>query len=834
MAASSFPTDLTVLLVGNGGREHALAWKLAQSPRVRRILAVPGNGGTATCAKVENVAASDATAEDFGSLVRLAQREGVQLVVPGPEAPLVAGIEGHFRAVGIPVFGPSKEAAVLEASKTYSKDFMRRYDIPTAAYRNFADYAAACRYVEETVPEAAPASGLPAIVVKATGIAAGKGVLLPHTRAEALAALQAIMVDQEFGAEAGAEVVVEEYLDGEELSILTFCDGYTFRSLPAAQDHKRVFDLDQGPNTGGMGCYAPTLLSTPALMARINREILAPTLAGMRKDLAPFRGLLFTGLMILPDGTPKTLEYIVHFGAPETQTVLPLLTPDTDLAEVMLACTRGCLDAVSIGIVSGCSATVVVASGGYPGPYAKGLPMTVGEPPVPAGAAGDLGTINIFHAGTARTPAGDLVTAGGRVIAVTATADILESAVAKAYNTGIPLIHFDDMHFRTDIAHRAFRAALADPVASVETADLVMSYASAGVDIEAGNALVARIKQAVASTAIPGADALIGGFGGEVDLAQVEDLPRGGPMPTIVGAIDGVGTKLKIALTLNKHDTVGIDLVAMNVNDLVVQGARPLMFLDYIGCSKLNGDVAATFVEGVAAGCREAGCALVGGETAEMPGMYQGDEYDAAGAAIGVIAHGATRLPLLSAMVPGDVLLGLASSGVHSNGFSLVRRIVDRSGVGYTDPAPWVADSTPGGSATPSVGKLLLTPTRVYVKSLLRVVSQIKGLAHITGGGLTENVPRMLPDSLEARIDAAAWPVPPVFKWLREQGNVEPGEMARTFNNGVGMVVAVAADKAAGVTATLEEAGETVYRIGELAARGNSKGCVIENLESWS
>ncbi|EPE07230.1 phosphoribosylamine-glycine ligase [Ophiostoma piceae UAMH 11346] len=808
-------SSITVLLVGNGGREHALAWKLAQSPRVARILAVPGNGGTASSPKVQNISADVATAEDFASLVRLAQSENVGLVVPGPEAPLVDGIESHFRAVGIPCFGPSKEAAILEASKTYSKDFMQRYNIPTAAYRNFSDYNAACRYVEELVPadRVATEGSAPAVVIKATGIAAGKGVILPFTRVEALEALKSIMVDLEFGAEAGSEVVIEEFLDGDELSILTFSDGYTFKSLPAAQDHKRIFDGDLGPNTGGMGCYAPTNLATPELLARIDREVLAPTFAGMRKDWKPFRGLLFTGLMIAPDGTPRTLEYNVRFGDPETQTVLPLLSADTDLAEIMLACTSGCLDSVDIKIENKFSATVVVASGGYPGSYAKGTSMQVAEPAAGSG-------ITVFHAGTKRSAAGELQTSGGRVIAANATAESLEAAVAKAYSEGIPLIKFDNMHFRKDIAHRAFRKN--KPAAAVAS----MSYAEAGVSIEAGNALVERIKKAVASTAIPGADAEIGGFGGEVDLNKVGLPANSSSLPILVGAIDGVGTKLKIALTMGKHDTVGIDLVAMNVNDLVVQGARPLMFLDYIGCSKLIGDMAAAFVEGVAAGCRDAGCALVGGETAEMPGMYQDEEYDAAGAAIGIMQP-EVRLPRLSEMTVGDVLLGVASSGVHSNGFSLVRRIVDRAGVAYSDAAPWA--TTPAGQ---SVGEALLTPTRIYVRSLLEVVPYVKGLAHITGGGLTENVPRMLPDHLAADIDVAAWPVPPVFAWLRQQGNVTPTEMGRTFNNGIGMVVAVAPAEAERVTKMLQASGETVFTIGQLVAR-ETEGCVLKNLESW-
>ena len=791
---------LTILLIGNGGREHALAWKLSQSSRVERIIAVPGNGGTASCPKVTNN--TSVSADDFAGLVALAQSEQVNLVVPGPEAPLVDGVEAFFRNVGIPCFGPSKEAAMLEGSKTFSKDFMKRHNIPTAAYENFSDYEAARRYVDGVGHD---------VVIKATGLAAGKGVLMPQTKDEARQGLREVMLDKQFGS-AGDEVVVEEFLRGDELSILSFCDGYSIRSLPPAQDHKRIFDGDQGPNTGGMGCYAPTKVATPELIARIEKEILEPTIAGMREEWAPFRGMLFTGLMITDDG-PKVLEYNVRFGDPETQTVLPLLSADTDLAEIMLSCATGRLDKVNIRVEPKFSATVVVAAGGYPGSYAKGTPMKVGAPTEGSG-------INIFHAGTKQS--GDqLQTSGGRVIAANAVADTLEAAVEKAYKEGVPLIEFEGMFYRKDIAHRAFRTEAAPPAAPES-----LSYAQAGVSIEAGNELVRRIKKAVASTAIPGAGAEIGGFGGEVDLSKAGY--RGAPI--IVGAIDGVGTKLKVALAVNKHDTVGIDLVAMNVNDLVVQGAEPKMFLDYFGCSRLDQEVATAFVEGVAAGCREAGCALVGGETAEMPGMYQGQEYDAAGAAVGVM-RADQRLPRTDEMAGGDILLGLASSGVHSNGFSLVRRIVDRAGLGYGDAAPWE------GAAGRSLGESLLTPTRIYVKSLLGVLSDVKGLAHITGGGLTENVPRMLPARLAAEIDVTAWEAPPVFAWLRRTGNVAPAEMARTFNNGVGMVAAVGGgeDTVQRVVAALEAAGETVYRIGRLVARPEGgEACVLKNLESWA
>ncbi|THX98953.1 phosphoribosylformylglycinamidine cyclo-ligase-like protein [Aureobasidium pullulans] len=350
-----------------------------------------------------------------------------------------------------------------------------------------------------------------------------------------------------------------------------------------------------------------------------------------------------------------------------------------------------------------------------------------------------------------------------------------------------------------------------------------MTYADAGVSIDAGNDLVVAIKKAVKSTRRPGADAEIGGFGGALDL-QAAGYDEA---PIIIQAIDGIGTKLKVAFAMDKFDTVGIDLVAMNVNDLVVQGAEPLTFLDYYACSKLEIKEAVSFIEGVAAGCRESGCALVGGETAEMPGMYQGNEFDAGGCATGALKRGRTILPDMASMVEGDILLGLASDGVHSNGFSLVRKVVESKGLSYHDKAPWASNT--------SIGASLLTPTRIYVKPLLKAVEKdlLKGMAHITGGGLYDNIPRMLPKTLAAEVDVSAWTVPPVLKWLKEAGNVESREFARTWNTGLGMVIVVSKENAAEAQKVLEEAGERVSVIGKLFTRGEDE-VVLKNLESWN
>ncbi len=329
-----------------------------------------------------------------------------------------------------------------------------------------------------------------------------------------------------------------------------------------------------------------------------------------------------------------------------------------------------------------------------------------------------------------------------------------------------------------------------------------ITYAAAGVDIDAGNALVDRIKPAAARTKRAGVLSGLGGFGGLFDLKAA-----GYKDPILVAATDGVGTKLRIAIDTGLVDTVGIDLVAMCVNDLVCQGAEPLFFLDYFATGKLSVDQAAAVVDGIAEGCVQSGCALIGGETAEMPGMYPDGDFDLAGFAVGAMERG-TGLP--AEVAAGDILLGLASNGVHSNGYSLVRKLVEMSGLGWDAPCPWGAEQT--------LGQALLAPTRLYVTQVLEAYRQggVHGLAHITGGGLTENVPRVLPDGAGVEVDLSTWSLPPLFNWLRDTGGMDEAEMLKTFNCGIGMVVVVAPDQVDAVEAALSEAGETVHRIGRV------------------
>ena len=561
-----------------------------------------------------------------------------------------------------------------------------------------------------------------------------------------------------------------------------------------------------------MGAYAPAPIATPALVEEIHRSALQPTIDAMRKHEGhPFVGLLFTGFMITKDG-PKVLEYNVRFGDPETQTLLPLISVETDLAEILVACVEGRLDGVDINIQTEHSATVVAAAGGYPGSYKKGDKISIDS--TRKSGKTDL----IFHAGTVLKDE-ILSTAGGRVLATTSTANSLQQALAQAYDI-MASIDWPGKYHRRDIGHRALES---QPQEFHRQDGLSMTYAAAGVSISSGNELVNRIKPLVKSTARPGASAELGGFGGGFDLyeAGYKETPR------LITGTDGVGTKLKIAQAVGKHDTIGVDLLAMNANDLIVSGAEPLFFTDVYSCGQLDVNVAFQFVKGVCDGCREAGCALVGGETAEMADLFRPGEYDLVGACTGAIARNSKELPNKPSMKGGDVLVALPSSGCHSNGFSLIRKIIEKTGLRYSDKAPW--------NAQVAIGESLLTPTRIYVKPLLKVINKglIKGMEHIKGGGLVENVPRMLPPELAAELDAATWHCPDVLRWLKQAGNLSDEEFSRVFNTGLGMVLVVDENVADEVVLLLNENRENPVKVGRLRKRDGLQ-CVIGGQQAWN
>ena len=424
---------MRILLIGGGGREHALAWKLVQSPKVEKLFAAPGNPGMALLQKCECI---NLNVDDLEGVADYAEEQSIDLTVVGPEAPLVAGLADVFKRRGLPVFGPSKDAAQLEGSKAFSKELMAKYNIPTAFFKICEDIETAKAYVEE--------KGAP-IVVKADGLAAGKGVVVAMTKQEALDAIDEMMGDHKFGA-AGARLVLEEYMEGEEASLLAFTDGKTVVPMIAAQDHKRVFDGDEGPNTGGMGTYAPAPVMTDVLRLKATELILKPVVEAMAKEGMPYQGCLYAGLMIKGDSV-KVVEFNCRFGDPETQVVLPLL--DGDLAEIMLACATGTLNKAEVAWYNKAAVCVVMASGGYPESYEKGKEITG------LAAAEEDKDVVVFHAGT-KEAEGKIVTSGGRVLGVTAVDSSIKAARDRAY-AAVEKIAFEKNFYRKDIAWRALK-----------------------------------------------------------------------------------------------------------------------------------------------------------------------------------------------------------------------------------------------------------------------------------------------------------------------------------------------------------------------------------------
>ncbi|AMG30808.1 phosphoribosylamine--glycine ligase [Grimontia hollisae] len=422
---------MDVLVIGNGGREHALAWKVAQSEKVNTVYVAPGNAGTALEPKLENVAIG---VEDITALVAFAKEKSIDLTIVGPEAPLVIGVVDAFQEAGLPIFGPTAAAAQLEGSKAFTKDFLARHQIPTAEYQNFTEIEPALAYVRE--------KGAP-IVVKADGLAAGKGVIVAMTLEEAENAIRDMLAGNAFG-EAGSRVVIEEFLDGEEASFIVMVDGENVLPMATSQDHKRVGNGDTGPNTGGMGAYSPAPVVTPEIHDRVMNEVIFPTVRGMAAEGHPYTGFLYAGLMVMADGTPKVIEYNCRFGDPETQPIM--LRLQSDLVELCEAAIAGRLDTVESKWDPRASIGVVLAAGGYPASYNKGdvisgLPMA------------ELNAAKVFHAGTAERD-GNVVTAGGRVLCATAMGETVSEAQKRAYELASQ-ISWDGMFYRNDIGYRA-------------------------------------------------------------------------------------------------------------------------------------------------------------------------------------------------------------------------------------------------------------------------------------------------------------------------------------------------------------------------------------------
>uniref|UniRef100_A0A8C3FIW0 Trifunctional purine biosynthetic protein adenosine-3 n=1 Tax=Chrysemys picta bellii TaxID=8478 RepID=A0A8C3FIW0_CHRPI len=744
-----------VLVIGSGGREHALAWKLAQSPHVKQVLVAPGNAGTADNGKISN---SAVLVSNHTILAQFCKDHNIGLVVVGPEARLGAGIVDDLMSAGVRCFGPSAKAAQLETSTSFAKAFLDCHGIPTARWKAFANRQEACSFITST--------DFPALVIKASGQAARKEIIIAASKEEACRAVQEILQDKVFG-ETGETVVIEELLEGEELSCLCFTDGVTVAPMPLVQAHKQLMDGDQGPNTAGMGAYCPVPQIPEALLEKIKDSILQHVVDGMRQEGTTYVGVLQTGLVRTKDDV-KIINFDCHFGDPQCQVILPLLK--NDFYEVIQATIDGklcsCMPAWSENRTA---VSVVMASEGYPGDYVKGMEVTG------LLQAQEL-EVKVFHAGTTMRD-DKVVTDGGRVLTVTAIKEDLMAALEEA-NKGVAAIRFQGAIYRKDIGYQA------------------IAFLQRSVYVSKGTSRNRCLPK----------------LGGSTDFFDLKS--SGYDDPILVSRTKGIGSKLQIAQMCKKHDTIGQDLVAMCLNDILAQGAEPLFFLDYFACGKLDAEVAQAVIAGIAEACKKAGCALLGRETAEMPGMYSPGEYDLAGFAVGAVERGQMFLQL-ERVAEGDVVIGLASSGIHSHGFNLVRKILLMSSLHYSSPVP-------GGCGDQPLGELLLTPTKIYSKALLPVLrsGHVKAFAPITGGGLLESIPRILPESFSVILDAYSWQIPEIFSWLQTEGNLSEEEMARTFNCGIGAVLMADKELAQQVLKDVQR-HEEAWLIGNIVPRSS-------------
>ncbi|KAH8263234.1 hypothetical protein KR044_006258 [Drosophila immigrans] len=741
-----------VLVIGGGGREHAICWKLNQSPQVAEIYALPGSFGISQLSKCQNVGADVLDAKDFEAIAKWCKLNKISLVSVGPEEPLGLGLGDVLRQAGIACFGPGKQGAQIEADKKWSKDFMLRHGIPTARYESFTDPNKAKKFIR-SAPYAA-------LVVKAAGLAAGKGVVVAANVDEACQAVDEILGNLKYG-QAGSTVVVEELLEGEEVSLLAFTDGNTVQAMLPAQDHKRIGTGDLGPNTGGMGAYCPCPLISKQALELVQVAVLERAIKGLAQERIPYQGVLYAGLMLTRDG-PRVLEFNCRCGDPETEVILPLL--ESDLFEVMQACCNGSLDKITLQWRNNMSAVgVVVASAGYPetstkGCLIKGLPAVSGDDEL------------VLHSALALNAEGEPVTNGGRVLIAIALDASLREAAARATKMAAEITFVGaPAQYRTDIAQKAFKMT---PAPS-------LSYKDSGVDIDAGDALVQRIKPLSRGTQRPGVLGGLGGFGG---LFRIKDLSY--TQPIVVEATQGVGAKIKLALDHKLYDHIGYDLFAMAANDLLELGAEPVAFLDYIACGKLQVPLAAQLVKGIADGCRDARCALVGGETAEMPSLYAAGQYDMAGYCVGLVEE-SRLLPRFDLYQPGDLLVGLPSSGLHCAGFNELLTQLLAAGVDLKECC-----AVAGGDHGLSLAQVLGTPSQLYVQQLLPHLQagHVKAVAHISHG-LLHDVARLLPQDYEVVLDFGAVPVPEIFGWLAGRLQLSAATLLEQHNCGIGMVL---------------------------------------------
>ncbi|PRD27040.1 UNVERIFIED_CONTAM: Trifunctional purine biosynthetic protein adenosine-3 [Trichonephila clavipes] len=767
-----------VLVIGSGAREHALAWKLSMSPLVKHVYVSPGNAGTHTTGKFSNC---DVDVRDHAEVVLWCKTKNINLVAVGPEDPLAKGLADHLKESGIACFGPCQKAAQIEASKEFAKYFMDKYEIPTARWKSFKDAKEAQDHILNAPYDA--------LVVKASGLAAGKGVIVAKNKEEAVKAVDTLKQDKALSS-ANDTIVIEELLTGEEISVLCFSDGTHIAVMPPAQDHKRLLDDDEGPNTGGMGAYCRCPLVSSVDMQIIREKILQKAIDGMRKENSPYIGVLYAGLMLTKDG-PKVLEFNCRFGDPETQVILPLLK--SDLFAIMFACVKGKLDESCVEWDPKKHAVgVVVVSGGYPGSYPKGKFIKGPEKLVEDHFV-------VFFAG-ACSKSGSLQTSGGRVITVVAVCDSLKEAAAEA-TSGAGMVHFDGAFYRKDIAKKALQ----------KLPSKGMTYKASGVDIDSADDLVRKIKNLTKETLRPEVCGGIGGFGGIFSCTSFTD-------PLLISKVGSVGEKLTIAQECQKYEVIGSDLVANAVNELLCYGAEPLFFLDTYTCGKLKVEIAAEVIRGISQACKEAKCALIGGETAEMPGMYFESDFDLTSFARGAVERW-KLLPQKENISDGDVAIGLLTNSLNSVGIKILRKFLSNENLTFKDLNSALFDDNC------SFEEIILSPQNIYVDTVLPLIKRgvIKAVIYVNNGGITEHIKKTLPDEYKITLDGKTWTIPPVFDFIAEHTGFSKDAMLRDFNCGVDMILIVDKHISEDILKDIKCSGKMVSSIGVIKTRDNNE-----------
>ncbi|KRZ74434.1 Trifunctional purine biosynthetic protein adenosine-3, partial [Trichinella papuae] len=783
-----------------------LIWKLSQSEHVGKIFALPGNFGIASLPKTQCIVEDHACVEYF------CVKNKVDLVVVSPEASLADGVVDTLTTLGIRCFGPTKAAAQIESSKAYGKLFMQRFDIPTAEFEIFTDSEKAKLHIK--------CCEYDAWVVKASGLTeSGSGVYISTSDDQACNAVDDL-INKEVHAAAGKEIVVEKLLVGKELSALCFTDGYCVKMMPLVQNYKHLLDNNCGPNTGGMGACCPYLDISVQHIRFIEECILQKVVNILREEGNLFKGILYVDVMITEFGI-RVLEFNCTFGdleaqvcheniIPLTQVLLPLL--ETDLLEILFRCADQTLSQCSICWKTGrFSCGILLAVNGYPllSNVQTGYPIE--------GLEQCRKDVLVFYAGTKADSSGLPVTSDGRVLCLVGIGNTFPLARKKAYDAA-QCINFKGIQYRSDIGNGFLTpnyGILSDPESETSFLDSECS-----VELSFADDLVKSLVHVCQPIVRPGSGVLdysqLGEYGAAFDLRL-----SGYRDPILISGTDGVGTKLLIAAKAKQYDTIGVDLVAVCVNDILTRNAEPLFFLDCIAQTDLREEVLLALLQGIAKGCLEAGCSLIGGKTACMPGLYARGEFELAGFAVGAVERSQIALPAKERMENGDVIIGIASNGFHSNGYSLIKSVLDSQNIELNDPCPWNPQQTVGNEqATEEKLKSspinLLLPTKIYVNTLLELLrsGRVKGAAHITGGGLVDNIPRILPSNLIAKIDMSTWPIPDEFLWLASAGSISASEMVNVFNCGIGMVLIVGRKDVPYVEAHLQSRSERFFKIG--------------------